>query len=425
MKRSRIVILASFLLLVTTLSTAVLVFADPGEEAPPLKPQVAPTPTIDWANVKMDAHHPVGLSISGSLPSERGETDMTTSSDNEIASEVWERIEMATAPEEIFITYTVRAGDSLYRIARRHEVSLDVLAELNGIANRVLIHPGMELKIPLVTEEEITTVATPALVAAEPAVVDGETYIVQKGDTIYRIARRFGLSPAVLAAANHLPDPDRLKIGQVLTLLGEAPAASTAVASVAPSPNGEESNQYYIVQRGDSLYKIARRFGTTVQALADSNNIPDPHRLPIGLRLFLPSSAIAQETLPVVPKEGEFIWPVSGRNISQYYRYGHRAIDITMDTGSTVVAVAGGVVEFSGWNHQGYGNLIIIDHGTGMRTLYAHNSTLLVETGQTVRQGERIAASGSTGYASGPHLHFELLMDSKLMNPCLYLPGGC
>ena len=93
--------------------------------------------------------------------------------------------------------------------------------------------------------------------------------------------------------------------------------------------------------------------------------------------------------------------------------------------GTPIVAAADGVIEFSGWNNYGYGWLTIIDHGNGFRTLYAHQSELLVEVDQEVRQGQLIGESGHTGWSTHPHLHFEIILNNVLKNPCAYLPGGC
>lgn len=119
-----------------------------------------------------------------------------------------------------------------------------------------------------------------------------------------------------------------------------------------------------------------------------------------------------------------FIWPVQAR-ISSYYgpRGGrlHKGLDLAAPTGQQIKAARTGTVIYSGWV-TGYGQTIMLDHGDGLLTLYGHCSKLLAQTGQKVSQGEVIALVGSTGRSTGPHLHFEILVNGQAVNPLLYLP---
>lgn len=130
-----------------------------------------------------------------------------------------------------------------------------------------------------------------------------------------------------------------------------------------------------------------------------------------------------------VQGSGRFIWPTSGPITSEFgYRihpiYGrqilHSGIDIGVPTGTVIHAADSGTVVLSGWV-SGYGYTVIIDHGNGFSTLYAHNSELLVSEGQSVSQGEAIAHAGSTGNSTGPHLHFEVRINGEPQNPLNYL----
>jgi murein DD-endopeptidase MepM/ murein hydrolase activator NlpD len=121
-----------------------------------------------------------------------------------------------------------------------------------------------------------------------------------------------------------------------------------------------------------------------------------------------------------------YIWPAKGVLTSGYgWRWGrmHRGIDIAGPIGTPIVAAASGVVTEAGWNSGGYGNLVEIQHSDGSLTLYAHNSRVLVGKGQRVEQGQQVAEMGSTGYSTGPHLHFEVHPPGKgAVNPLAYLP---
>ncbi|NLC47037.1 MAG: M23 family metallopeptidase [Firmicutes bacterium] len=123
------------------------------------------------------------------------------------------------------------------------------------------------------------------------------------------------------------------------------------------------------------------------------------------------------------------LWPVRGRITSRFgyrvhpirrRRLFHSGIDIAVSPGTSVKAAACGRVVYAGWR-SGYGKTIIIDHGQGIRTLYAHNSRLHVKVGQWVNKGQVICASGNTGTSTGPHLHFEVLLNGQPKNPLDYL----
>ena len=113
---------------------------------------------------------------------------------------------------------------------------------------------------------------------------------------------------------------------------------------------------------------------------------------------------------------GHFTWPVYGW-LSQGYRYDHRAIDIAAPVGTPVTASDRGVVVRAGWNDQGYGRFVIIDHKIDYLTLYAHLDKILVTEGQVVAQGQVIGTAGTTGNSTGPHLHFEIRDFGRLTNP--------
>lgn len=124
-----------------------------------------------------------------------------------------------------------------------------------------------------------------------------------------------------------------------------------------------------------------------------------------------------------VPSAAGFIWPVDGAVVSGFGMRGgrmHEGIDITAASGTPIRAAAAGTVIWSGWR-GGYGNAVVIDHGDGLATLYAHASALLVEVGQFVSQGTTVALVGSTGNSSGPHLHFEVRVNGSAVDPLLYL----
>jgi murein DD-endopeptidase MepM/ murein hydrolase activator NlpD len=123
------------------------------------------------------------------------------------------------------------------------------------------------------------------------------------------------------------------------------------------------------------------------------------------------------------PSAAGFIWPVNGPLVSGFgMRWGrmHEGIDITASTGTPIWSAAAGTVIHAGWL-GGYGNLVVVDHGNGLATAYAHASAIVVGVGQAVGQGQTVALVGSTGNSSGPHLHFEVRVNGSAVDPLLYL----
>ena len=113
-------------------------------------------------------------------------------------------------------------------------------------------------------------------------------------------------------------------------------------------------------------------------------------------------------------------WPTVGARITQYYSWRHHAIDVANKTGTPIYATDAGVIEVAGWG-TGYGNQIVIDHGGGRKSRYAHMSKFYVKKGQAVKKGQVIGAIGSTGRSTGPHLHFEYIINGVKYNPLNYL----
>jgi len=243
------------------------------------------------------------------------------------------------------------------------------------------------------------------------------TYTVQVGDTVQGIADLFGLEPTSVMWANSAVEdaPDLLRIGQDVQIL-------------------PIDGAYHQVRDGETIESIARRYKIESEAItgSDYNGLRPPHfTIEEGMWLVVPGGE-----KPYVPRyvtsytgsipegavgSGVFDWPVLGA-ITQGYWYGHRAIDIAAATGSAVLATDGGFVSFAGWTDVGYGNLIVIDHRNGYATYYAHLSNIYVFEGQAVERGDVVGAVGSTGWSTGPHLHFEIRHYGVQQNPRAHLP---
>ncbi len=221
---------------------------------------------------------------------------------------------------------------------------------------------------------------------------------------------------------------------------------------------------YHRVEKGDTLARVASKYKCTVAILAKTNGLNPQHPLKEGTYIYIPpvenipgrKSTEKPPVKPEKPKEiassGEykskapeppsepapksspapqkasskgFIWPTQGKvtkDFSNSKSSPHKGLDIAAKQGITVVAAQSGKVIYSDDGIPGYGKLIIIDHESRISTVYAHNSELLVKVGQWVDQGTPIALVGSTGRASGPHLHFEIRKNAVPVDPGKYLP---
>lgn len=260
-------------------------------------------------------------------------------------------------------------------------------------------------------------------------------YDVQPNDVLSRIAALYGLKPETVLWANTdlLHDnPDFLTPGMQLKI---------------PPVDGI----VYTVQAGDTVDGIAQKYKTTADAIYTDgalwNQLKPGQQPSVGMTLIVPggsrdfvvslvaqssspsfgnvpaNSGFCKSTAPGVVGTGTFVWPIAQHWVSGYnFAPWHPGIDLAAHTGDTVYAIDGGVVTYAGWNNSGYGNLVVVDHGNGWISYYAHNSVIVVACGQSVTQGQIVSAAGSTGHSTGPHLHFEMHYNGVPQNPFNLLP---
>jgi murein DD-endopeptidase MepM/ murein hydrolase activator NlpD len=264
--------------------------------------------------------------------------------------------------------YRVKPGDTLTGIARKFGVNMKTIWWANNLKSKDSLKPGTKLRIP-------------------PD--DGLLVTVKEGESLDRIARTYDVDPARIQEANGLAD-DTVFIGQMLFV----PKSAGTLASV-PTPTPKPKPRVIV----------------------------NPNSGSGGSRVT--------QTRPVGPVRyagGRMVWPVvgGGNYLSQYSHYGHPAIDIAGDYGAAVVAAAGGRVVYAGWRSNGGGYQVWLDHGNGVYTTYNHLAGVSVGSGQTVGAGQRIGSLGASGWATGPHLHFEVWVGypwsgGSRANPLAYL----
>ncbi len=245
-------------------------------------------------------------------------------------------------------TYTVREGDSLSAIADMFDVSMNTILWANNLSSKGGVQPGMTLVI---------------------LPVSGIRHTVASGDTLASLAKKYSSDTEEIASFNGMSSVDDLVKGNVVIIPGgELAAAPVAKAKTVATTKAKATSS---IKTGGSMGSVKGTGNTSDGSFSSSFANPAP----------------------------------AGR-VSQ----GWNGVDIAAPSGSPIYAAAGGTVIVSrvgGWN-GGYGNYVVIDHGNGVQTLYAHMSTDDVSVGETVSRGQNIGTVGNTGQSTGYHLHFEV-----------------
>jgi murein DD-endopeptidase MepM/ murein hydrolase activator NlpD len=328
-------------------------------------------------------------------------------------------------------TYPVLASDA---------ASLPLESNPSGQTDQETIQPTLPTASQISLERNISRRATYLTIIPQRPPTEVLTYTVKSGDTLFTIAERYNIKPATLLWGNYevLQDnPHFLKPGQILNIL---PVDGT----------------YYQWQEGDTIEKVAQFFKTDAQKILEfsGNNIDltkvnEPNSgIEPGTWIVVPGGkrAIKDWGPPAITRKnpasarfygsgscgevyegavgsGSFVWPTTERTISgyQYDPTVHPAIDIAGQIGNPVFAADAGVVVYSGWSDFGYGYLIVIDHGNGWQSAYAHLNSIAAGCGVSVFRGGVIGTLGNSGNSTGPHLHFELIFNGAKVNPLEFI----
>ena len=252
-----------------------------------------------------------------------------------------------------------------------------------------------------------------------------EIYVVKRGDTPVRIAEKFGIASETLLGGNPKLSEEAglLQVDDEVVIL-------------------PIDGVLHDVQPGDSLESVSALYNIPIEEIIayEPNNLEFPFRLYADTQILVPgakrevfqwdpptltssgSGYWAGQSQPLVVGTGSFVWPVSARHITQVYWAGHPGLDIGLVEGSGVFASDTGTVTYASFSPYCYGNLIVVNHGNGFETFYAHLNGINVVPGQIVFKGNVIGSSGNTGCSSGPHIHFEVRVNGRRDDPQWWLP---
>jgi murein DD-endopeptidase MepM/ murein hydrolase activator NlpD len=323
--------------------------------------------------------------------------------------------------------YVVAPGDTVAIVSERTNTPIRTLIDLNGLTPPYALKAGQMLNL-------------------QPR----NSYVVQRGDTVSGIAARQGVSISALIQLNNLRPPYTLQIGQALVLptsvdaptaIAAAPPAAAFPAGPQPKPFVPEGATTVQTQAGGTAAPQPGG-GITADGLPPLQDAPAPAPSsepapgePVEIVPTQPTPptqtaqiepppakpAPAGDPLPALKPDSPFIWPVDGKVVSKFGpakdNQRNDGVNIAAPVGAPVKASAPGVVAYAGNELRGFGNMVLLRHADGWVTAYAHNSSLLVEKGDKVAQGQTIARVGSSGNVDTPQLHFELRKGTKAVDP--------
>ncbi len=342
-------------------------------------------------------------------------------------------------------TVTVERGDTLYGLARRHGVTVESIMQANGMTSSML-RVGQVLSLPSGASRteparRPETYEPPRRSVAETRFEDRSaeapsdwsgSHEIQSGDSLYAIARRYGVRVSELQRYNGIDNPRALRPGRVL----KVPGSGTSAPRVTVAEPAADAR--------------SRIFSAPPEMTARSEPLPGQPQIlnsntPTRVAALSPQGPTASDAAPAAPAATNQVrtvaitppkieapagtsklrWPALGKIVS---RFGPRpdgthndGVNIAVPEGADVVAADDGVVAYAGSELKGYGNLILIRHENGWVTAYAHNAELLVKRGDTVKRGGVIAKAGRTGQVDTPQVHFELRQGAKPVDPVPYL----
>jgi len=355
---------------------------------------------------------------------------------------------------------TVQPNETLFSISQRYSVPVEQIMQANGISDASQIRSGQQIVIPGYSRGGTVASAAPAqpapaqsaapaaqqMAAASPAVdprlaerslneqaaqltapaasapsAGGSTYTVKAGDTLSRISRETGVSVAALRQANNISG-DNIRLGQTLNL-GGAAAPQPAATAVAQAP--AQQQRVDPQQTAAVTTAAAAPAAQPQQPAAPQQSYTPPAASEPAARI---DDAVGNDVAAIAPEAtgiGKLRWPVRGQVITAFGAQDgsvrNDGIDISVPEGSEIKAAENGVVIYAGSGLKEYGNTVLVRHDSGLVTVYGHASELKVNRGDNVTRGQVIAASGMTGTATQPKVHFEVRENATPVDPTRFL----
>ena len=309
--------------------------------------------------------------------------------------------EAAVAPPVAPTTYAVQAGDTLYSIARKHGVSVDAVLWANNMTDANVLKSGQKLTIPPST---------------------GKLHTVKDGDTLDSLASSYAVSKLGIVAVNGLSEGTPLKAGQrlLIPVPVKPPAGDPAFT---PAPLQAASAEAPVPIPTEAQSSVPDDAGTGSPTPPVISSVAPLLQVPSMMQATgTPSVTVTNRKVPRLEWPFPLNAPKTG--ISQKFRPGHTGIDIYAPEGTTIKSAGPGTVKMAEKNpdgFSGYGWIVIVDHGDGISTWYAHCGSFAVKTGDKVKVGDTLGTVGMTGRTTGPHLHFELRVSASAVDPQLAL----
>lgn len=346
----------------------------------------------------------------------------------------------------------MQPGETLFSVSRRYGVPVEALQSANNLSDANAVRAGQQIIIPVYSTASVSPVAAPAGVdntvtgstsaalsrvpymrapaptprpmtlarstriatpavqtvaatSVQPAMPTAGTHVVNSGDTVYSIARRYNMPVQQLIAANAITNPNSIRIGQRLVVA----SSGQALPPVAAAPATTQTPAQVVAARGytppqpASTPEVVQQTATIQQVAARQDEIAEQTPL-------------------------QFRWPIRGRVLSGFGTLpsGVRndGVNIAVPEGASIRAAEEGEIVYAGNELRGFGNLVLVQHRNGYVTAYAHNSRIDVRRGDRVSRGDIIARAGSTGDVDTPQLHFEIRRGTTPVDPSPYLPQG-
>ena len=333
-------------------------------------------------------------------------------------------------------------GDTVYSLAKRYSTTANNIIEMNGLKEPYLLKIGQKLNVPAVPndsavvdqktekkEDVPNVIAVPQKKATgvqTTTKVQLENIVVQPGDTLYSLSRRYAVPVNDLAVLNNLQAPFALAVGQKIRVPNLKQAATAKVEKVPAVKTDKTTVSVKVVEpvkvAGDK--KTSAKAESTKVAMDKSTTKKDAAPVKTETKKI---SSDPSKKLPAITarSSSKFSWPVKGKVLSHYGAKSNGlfndGINISANQGTAVKAAENGVVAYAGNEVKGMGNLIIIQHSGGWMTVYAHMDSMSVRRGAKVAVGQKIGTVGKTGKVDKPQLHFEIRKGTKAYNPSAYL----